>query len=386
MTKPPCEKPRIFPSYTFDHVLISRPLSCHHEETDPPRQMVFGYTSYEFYLYSKAKGYSLLWVERLLPALKPEHKDLAGKTAIVTGANTGIGLELARGLALRGATVVLACRNRGKAEGAKEDIVASARGSIREEQIEIKLLDVSDLSSVRSFVQEWGTRPLDILLNNAGITTGTFTKSPQGYEHTYTTNILSHYLLTLSLLPHFRTNGRIVNVSSATNYDATPFDLLDLDYSKEIEGQGIKEGEPLSVKLTSAAYARTKCMQVLFTRELQQRLGKSATYKNKGITVHVYHPGLVLSTVWKKEGTFSISERKKRFIRGLVNIIGISTTEGAATGIHLAVSDAAAKTPGMYWNRMVIVGPNRLVEDVETRKLVFDQLAIESELDEALRV
>ena len=89
---------------------------------------------------------------------------MAGKTAIVTGSNVGIGLEVARGLASRGTTVILACRNRVKAEAAKKDIVDQSKGLIRDEQIEVMVIDLSDLSSVRSFVEEWGTRPLDILV------------------------------------------------------------------------------------------------------------------------------------------------------------------------------------------------------------------------------
>ncbi|KAH8834300.1 hypothetical protein DL96DRAFT_1676465 [Flagelloscypha sp. PMI_526] len=331
--------------------------------------MVFGYTSYAFYIYSRFRTNILFWIERLLPAQRPELKDLTGKTALVTGSNVGIGLEIARGLASRGATVILACRNREKAEGAKKDIVERSGGYVHEEQVEVMVVDVSDLNSVRSLVEEWGTRPLDILVNNAGIMPKTFKKSPQGYEHTYTTNILSHYLLTLLLLPCMRKNGRIVNTSSLSHDYSPAIDVLDLDWSKHLEASGLKEGADIAPpKITTALYSRTKCLQVIFTRELQQRLDR----------------GVVRSTLWERDNL--LSPRSNRTRNFIINLFGISTTEGAATGIHLCVSDSAARTPGLYWHHMQVAGANRVVEDTRHRKWIFDHLAFEAELEDALKL
>ncbi|KAH8826356.1 hypothetical protein DL96DRAFT_1529754 [Flagelloscypha sp. PMI_526] len=349
--------------------------------------MLFGRSSYAFYLYSLVQNHALLWIERLFPTQRPEWKDLTGKTAIVTGANVGIGLEIARGLALRGAIVILACRNREKAEAAKKNIVGSANGKVQDTQLEIMQVDISDLRSVRAFVREWGTRPLDILMNNAGITSETYRKSPQGFELDYATNILSHYLLTLLLLPHIRPNGRIISTCSGANYNPSSLDPLDLGFTKQLEGQGLKEGDVFtSFGLMMTVYGRTKCMQVLFTRELQHRLEQSEVYKAKNITVHCYHPGTVHSDIFYRENSTIVSKRTRNFVLVLVNIFTLPTTEGAATGIHLAVSDAAAKNPGLYWYRMSVSGPNRLVEAVQNRKLVFDQLAVDAGLEENFRV
>ncbi|KAH8831644.1 hypothetical protein DL96DRAFT_1552914 [Flagelloscypha sp. PMI_526] len=349
--------------------------------------MVFGYSSYEFFLYSRMKTTALLLLERFLPSQRPEQKDLTGKTALVIGANVGIGLEISRGLASRGATVVLGCRNRDKAEAAKKDIEGSLKGNIRSDQIEVMVVNVSDLNSVRAMVQEWGSRPLDILLNNAGITTATFSKGPQGFENTYTTNILSHYLLTLLLLPHIRPNGRIINTSSGSNYDSDAIDPLDLDYSKQIEAKGMKDGDLfVPANLTMLIYGRTKLLQIFFTRELQHRLEQSDVYKSKGITVHSYHPGLVRSAIWQREGNMTVSNMARNIIMTVVNTFGISTTEGAATAIYLAVSDAAVKKPGLYWHRMRVSGPNRFIENAENRKVVFDQMAVEADLEESFKL
>ncbi|KAH8826357.1 hypothetical protein DL96DRAFT_1607766 [Flagelloscypha sp. PMI_526] len=349
--------------------------------------MPFGYSSYEFYLYSHIKTALFFFFERLFPAQRPEWKDLAGKTAIVTGANVGIGLEIARGLALRGATMILACRNREKGEAAKKDIVGRAKGKIRENQVQVMQIDLSDLFSVRAFVQEWGSRPLDILANNAGVSSEMYCKSPQGFELDYATNILSHYLLTLLLLPHIRPNGRIISTTSGANYSPSEINPLDIDYSKQLESQGLKEGDTFtSFGLLMLVYGRTKYMQVAFTRELQRRLDLSEVYKAKKITVHTYHPGTVHSSIFYRSNTQILSKRMRRLVLIMVNIFAISTTEGAATAIHLAVSDAATQSPGRYWYRMSVYGPNRLVEDAQNRKLIFDQLASDADLEENFRV
>ncbi|KAH8824516.1 hypothetical protein DL96DRAFT_1614306 [Flagelloscypha sp. PMI_526] len=349
--------------------------------------MPFGYFTYEFFLYSRLKTIALFFLERLFPAQQPERKDLTGKTAIVTGANVGIGLEIARGLASRGATVVLACRSREKAEAAKKDIVGSDNSNIRDDQIEVMQVELADLRSVRAFVQEWGSRPLDILVNNAGINSETYRKSPQGFELDYATNILSHYLLTLSLLPHIRPNGRIISTSSGSHYDPDTLDPMDLGYSKQLEAQGLKEGEVFtSFGLMMLVYGRTKCLQVIFTRELQHRLVQNEVYKARKITAHSYHPGTAHSNIFYRETSTIVSKRMRGFIHTMIKILTISTTEGAATAIHLAVSDAAAKNPGLYWYRMSISGPNRLVENAQNRKLIFDQLALDADLEENLRL
>ncbi|KAH8831008.1 hypothetical protein DL96DRAFT_1705464 [Flagelloscypha sp. PMI_526] len=349
--------------------------------------MVFGYDSYSYRLFSRVRGGFLEMFERLLPAQRPGWNDLSNKTALVTGANIGIGLEIARGLAARGATVVLACRNLEKAESARKDILEKSKGSIREEQVECMLLNLADLDSVRALAKSWGTRPLDILVNNAGITTGTFTKNPQGYELTYATNILSHYLLSLLLLPMIRPNGRIVNISSAGHMNAKPFDVLDLDFSKGLKTRGMEEGKLIVPGgLTFFLYGRSKCLQIIFTKELQRRLEQNEAYKHKNITIHSCHPGLVRSAIWDRPGNITISNMFKSMLLFTVNILGISTTEGAATAIYLAINDFPAKNPGLYWSRMLVTVPNPVVKDVQAGKLIFDQMAIEAGLAEEQRL
>ncbi|KAH8833125.1 hypothetical protein DL96DRAFT_1584852 [Flagelloscypha sp. PMI_526] len=333
--------------------------------------------SYSHFIISLVRSRLFSLIERTLPAQNPQWKDLNGTIALVTGANTGIGLEISRGLALRGATVVLACRNKEKGAAAKLHIVETSDGRVKAEQVEVLTLDLSDLNLVRVFAREWGSRPLDFLVNNAG------------YELMYATNVLSHYLLTLSLIPYFRPHGRIINVSSQAHYrDNKQFDILDLDHAKAITALGIKAGETMSNKLTMLVYGRTKCLQVFFTMELQRRLNESRVYKEKGISVHAFHPGIVRSELWDRPGnmTFSLSKYHRRMYLGFINLVGVSTRQGAATGLFLAASDIPRNHPGLYWYRMGINTPNHILEDTEMRKLIFDELADQANVESELRL
>ena len=120
--------------------------------------------------------------------------DLTGKIAIVTGANSGIGYEMARALARKEATVILACRNKAKGEAAVRQIdqeVSEAKAGLMQ-------LDLSDLASVRRFAGEFTSQydRLDILINNAGIMAPPFGKTADGFELQFGTNYLGHFALT----------------------------------------------------------------------------------------------------------------------------------------------------------------------------------------------
>ncbi|KAF8757833.1 Enoyl-(Acyl carrier protein) reductase [Rhizoctonia solani] len=225
--------------------------------------------------------------------------DLSGKLAIVTGANSGIGLEAARAFAGIGARVVLACRNKERGEEAKKSIVEST-GNL---EIEVEILDCASLSSVRDFLSRWKkkeSKRVDILVNNAGATTAALIITEDGYEQTYQANHLSHVLLTHGLL----------NAGCIAPMDA----LFDN-----------KAGAKLSFIDMMRLYNRSKAAQVVWSMALQRRL--SATEGWKGITVHSCHPG---------------------------RTFGISTVEGAATVVWLAVASEPVLTgmEGLFWDRM----------------------------------
>jgi NAD(P)-dependent dehydrogenase (short-subunit alcohol dehydrogenase family) len=189
--------------------------------------------------------------------------DQTGRTAVVTGANTGIGWTTARALAQRGARVLLACRNRERGEAAAARILGERPSGTAEARV----LDLADLESVRAFasgVMEHESR-LDLLINNAGVMMCPESRTAQGLELQIGVNHFGPFALTMLLLPKLWASpgSRIVTVSSlaARPGRINPQDLhfRDRRYDR------------------SAAYSQSKLANLLFTRELQRRLGSTGT-------------------------------------------------------------------------------------------------------------
>ena len=182
--------------------------------------------------------------------------DLTDKIVIVTGANSGIGYEMARALARKQATVILACRNKDKGEAAVRQIVQEYPRA----KAEFMPLDLSDLASVRRFASEFAIHydRLDILINNAGIMAVPFGRTADGFELQLGTNHLGHFALTGLLLHRIiRTpQARVVTVSSGGHrFGVIDFDNLNTekDYDR------------------TRAYSQSKLANLLFTYELQKR-------------------------------------------------------------------------------------------------------------------
>src|SRR5918992_3419649 len=153
--------------------------------------------------------------------------DQGGRIAVVTGANSGIGLVAARQLARAGAQVVLACRNLAKGEAARREIEAAAPGA----PLEMEELDLSSLESVRSFAERFraGHDGLDLLINNAGVMAPPRSETADGFELQFGTNHLGHFALTGLLLGEMdgRDDARVVTLSSnAHRFGRIAFDNL----------------------------------------------------------------------------------------------------------------------------------------------------------------
>ncbi|MFD7409046.1 oxidoreductase [Streptomyces sp. NPDC059866] len=196
------------------------------------------------------------WNADRLPAL-------TGRTAVVTGANSGIGLAAANALARAGAHVVFAVRDpeRGRAAA------ATVNGST-----EVRRLDLADLASVRAFAEGWEARPLDLLINNAGVMMLPEQRTKDGFEMQFGTNHLGHFALTNLLLPYV--TDRVVTVSSGAHR----------------WGDGVIHFDDLN--LTSGytpvrAYGQSKLANLLFTLELQRRLTESGS----PVRALAAHPG-----------------------------------------------------------------------------------------------
>jgi NAD(P)-dependent dehydrogenase (short-subunit alcohol dehydrogenase family) len=177
--------------------------------------------------------------------------DQTGRTAIVTGANSGIGRAAAAALAARGAHVVLAVRDLDKGRAASEAIAGST---------EVRRLDLADLASVRRFASGWDGG-IDLLINNAGIMAPPLTRTADGFELQFATNHLGHFALTNLLVE--RVAGRVVTLSSNGHRTGTiDFDDLHWEHRRY---------------RASRAYGQSKLANLLFTAELQRRLSAAGS-------------------------------------------------------------------------------------------------------------
>jgi NAD(P)-dependent dehydrogenase (short-subunit alcohol dehydrogenase family) len=211
--------------------------------------------------------------------------NLDGRFIILTGGNSGIGLEAAREFVRHGATVMLACRDLDRAEAAKASI---ARATGAGDRVEVALLDVSDLDSVEAFVQGLDRSSIDVLVNNAGVMGGPPLRSAQGFDRQVATNHLGPFALTAKLWPRLQKSeaGRIVNVSSLAarggrlqgSFSASA--LTDFQPYKDMD-----------------VYAVTKQANLLFTFELA-RNGREAGSPVRSMSVH---PGLARTNLFDRQ-------------------------------------------------------------------------------------
>ncbi|MFI6942849.1 oxidoreductase [Streptomyces sp. NPDC050418] len=203
------------------------------------------------------------WTTRDIP-------DQSGRTAVVTGANSGIGLAAARELARRGARVVLACRS----EARGREAVARITADIPSAEAEFAPLDLADLSSVRDFAGAFAGEQLDLLINNAGVMALPYGRTADGFETQFGVNHLGHFALTGLLLPKLlgTPGARIVTVSSGMHF-LSDVDIADLNSERKYRRW--------------IAYGRSKSANLLFTHELARRLARAGSE----VVAAAAHPG-----------------------------------------------------------------------------------------------
>ncbi|MEU4731957.1 oxidoreductase [Streptomyces sp. NPDC023588] len=255
--------------------------------------------------------------------------DQSGRTAVVTGGNSGIGYVTARELARRGARVVLACRSTARGKAAEVRLRAQVPGA----EVEFLPLDLADLASVREFAAAYAKRraSLDLLVNNAGVMALPYGRTADGFETQFGVNHLGHFALTGLLLPRLRAAGpgaRIVNVSSGLHVlgSLRGHDLVD----PEALGSG---GGPHGYRRW-AAYGRSKTANLLFTHELSRRFAAAGST----ITAATAHPGYASSNLHagasKLEGP-SLTSRLAAFTNAFV---AQSTAAGALPTLYAATA------------------------------------------------
>lgn len=256
---------------------------------------------------------------------------LDGKVAIITGANTGIGYETALDFAVRGATVILACRDLKRAHTAAARIIEQTKNN----RIEVEHLDLADLDTVRDFANRMNKKlqRLDLLINNAGIMMCPLWRTKQGFEMQFGTNHLGHFLLTNLLLDLIKkTNkSRILNVSSLAH---TFCDINWTDINWEKSYSPVK------------AYGQSKLANVLFTNELAKRL------RDTSVAVFSLHPGSVRTELlrYSGEGLFFLVPFMLKVVHPFWCVVSKTCWEGAQTTIHCAVSDEALDSNGKYFS------------------------------------
>ena len=250
--------------------------------------------------------------------------DQSGRTALITGANSGLGLETARALAQRGARVVVACRSLAKAEATCQDLAGDGGGEL----IPLEL-NLADLASVRHGAAEIAARwsAIDLLINNAGVMAPPRQLSAQGFELQFAVNHLGHFALTQQLLPLLRPGARVVHVSSGASY----FGSIAFD---DLQGEQRYDAW--------AAYAQSKLANVMTALELQRRLDAQGA-EVRSIAAH---PGLARTNL-QPTSVAARGSRVEALAYRLMDPLFQSAAMGALPQLFAATAPAA-KPGGFY--------------------------------------
>jgi hypothetical protein len=254
------------------------------------------------------------WLDQYIP-------NLNGKAAVITGANSGIGYEAARLLAMKGAHVVLAVRNTAKGGKAAREI----RSAVPQADLQVMALDLASLESIRSFAAALlaSYDRLDLLINNAGVMAIPYQKTNDGFEMQFGTNHLGHFALTGLLLPLLlqTPQARVVTVSSGLHRTGQiNFDDLQSQHSYSKWG----------------AYGQSKLANLLFAYELQRKL----TAAGSSVSSVAAHPGYAATNLQYGGSDRSQTSLQTRFMHVLNKVIAQSAEMGALPTVYAAASPA----------------------------------------------
>jgi NAD(P)-dependent dehydrogenase (short-subunit alcohol dehydrogenase family) len=246
--------------------------------------------------------------------------DQSGRTALVTGANSGLGLQTAKALAEAGATVLLGCRNAERAAAAEREIHAVAPDAT----VEVVELDLSDLASVERAAGEVAGRPepLDLLINNAGVMAPPRRETKDGFELQFGTNHLGHFALTGRLIESLLSAPapRVVNVSSIA-HRAGKMDFDDLNWENGYSRW--------------PAYGRSKLANLLFTQELARRAEAAGT----NLIAAASHPGYASTNLQTNgPGMGALGVIAKPIMRVSNVFLGQSDAKGALPSLYAATA------------------------------------------------
>jgi len=277
------------------------------------------------------------------------------KIVIVTGANSGLGYNTTRALALKGAKVIMACRNLEKGEKARQLIVNEGVAV----EPEVWQLDLASLESVKQFASKYAAehKKLDLLFNNAGLMAIPYNKTEDGFEMQFGVNHLGHFALTARLWPIMsKTEGsRVIQVASLAHYFGK-VRFEDIHWEKAYKKWG--------------AYGMSKLANLLFVHELARRV----TETGSGVTVAAAHPGWAETELQAKSARMEGKELGAKAM-GLINkVLAQSGEMGALPSLYAATTDGVEQ--GSYF------GPGGLMKmqgwpvlDSPSKKLVNNEVS-----------
>jgi NAD(P)-dependent dehydrogenase (short-subunit alcohol dehydrogenase family) len=257
--------------------------------------------------------------------------NVKGKTVVITGANSGIGFATATGLARLGATVIMACRDKGRGEEARNDIISTTGNPL----VELLLVDLASQQSIREAVASFKARRdrLDVLINNAAVFKFTRAASPDGPELMFATNHLGPFLLANLLLDVLRASAP-ARVLTVTAPSTVPLDFDDLQGEKKFSA--------------AQAFGASKMCNLLFTYELARRM------EGTGVTANAIHPGLAKSNLMKEANPI---------MRWAVNLMSGAPEKAAETPIYLASAPEVATVSGQFFRDKKPINSNAYSHD-----------------------
>jgi NAD(P)-dependent dehydrogenase (short-subunit alcohol dehydrogenase family) len=269
---------------------------------------------------------------------------IEGKTCLITGSTSGIGKEIAIGLAKMKANVILVGRNKAKCQATAEEIWRNSSISNNKNRVSYLLADLSSQASIHQLANEFldSYESLDILVNNAGVFLSRRFTTVDSIEYTFAVNHLAPFLLTHLLFERIKASSpsRIITTSSVAHRGAhINFDNLQFEKGRY---NGVE------------AYRQSKLANILFTKELARRS------RGSGVTSNCFHPGGVRTNLVQSSPWYY------RLIWAIINPFLVSPEKGADTAIYLASSSEVAEISGKYFVNRKPVDPLGLADDPDS--------------------
>ena len=277
-------------------------------------------------------------------------RNLNGKVAVVTGANTGLGFETARALASAGAKVILACRNPEKGRQAALKIT-----SMQPSLAEFLPLDLASPQSIREFADSLEQREdlpqIDILVCNAGSISSTYLETEEGFERTFAVCHIGHFLLTKLLLPKLLSASapRVVMLSSIGHR-----------FPVKLNFDTLRSSTTKNSAASLRAYGQAKLCNILMAVELQNRYG------SQGLTACSVHPGMLVTTDFSRESKFA------SLIFKLFSPLTKTPSQGAATTVFCALHEKADQIAGGYFSHCKPASCSAEAKNGEVAKKLWD--------------